>query len=764
MPALQLLSLFLCCAALLSFIEKRVLLTLGSVLLGVFVVLQASSVILLGKVADERFYIHLANPGDVLAVSSSFRGQTVQILLTFLVVVPGLYFCARGLARCKPRIVVNAALVLICCGAMFVRGGILANVYSTASLFRVDDIEFSQALEQLGIPPDDYPTKDQIRAKRGKNVIVLALESFERGYLQPSLAHLTPNVSRLKSEYSYFNMEQCNGGGYTNASIYMTLTGVPAFMERFGIADFNSVEDCKIVAFSDVLRAASYDLTYFTCSKDFMGKGDLLHTFGFQVVSGEGLRSKYEQTAWGLHDKDLFAEIESAILTKAKAGQPFCIFASTLATHFPDGVYDERMEALLPSQPSKVEFMASALDYHIGKLIELLKANRLYDDTAIVLLPDHLFMGSGVASKFESRGLFVISNADPRDLSYELSSRGGPSLTQMDVPKIILESAGVEHNAKFLVDFLDPSTDRKQYIENNKSAILNLNVAAIKDSKRPNCAYGITVRTKSDETIEILNERKQPIVEFETPPGKSFYLVKFDARMRMETCTLERDPRLFANGSGSDESHTEIFGELIVAKVGDQAYACFRRGPFLKIAKKGKTIHFDREELAIFDEWIFEPLTKSVSTRARFPCDLALPPACAFVTGSSGGSPPLGSRDYSLHFTNGPSPAGFHSFALLLLSAGERYSLGLRAKMPCQEDILIYPRLENPSLVMVIPSTSTPGDACSLRATAVMPIPSDPSARDAPFSAQWIAINWKNDDGPSWIMTLSQEMNFRIGK
>ncbi len=75
-----------------------------------------------------------------------------------------------------PVLMVSFALLLI-------PHGILNETYQLYKILSAKEKGFSQALNDLNIPPDLYITPDQLIAESGKNIIVISIESLEQGFL-----------------------------------------------------------------------------------------------------------------------------------------------------------------------------------------------------------------------------------------------------------------------------------------------------------------------------------------------------------------------------------------------------------------------------------------------------------------------------------------------------------------------------------------------------------------------------------------------------
>jgi len=456
-------------------IKGKVVSLIISFFLALIFAIQLSSVLLTGEIADYRFYENF-NIKDVLSVADFFGKEGILLALVLVLVTFLIHYFGK-LARQKAlKKIILVGVLLVGGTLMSLNGGILNNAFSTLQLKFAGDASFADALSSLQISQEEYIEKSEIEASKGKNIIVLSLESLEKGYLGEKLKHLTPNLTRLSQEHTLLKMEQAPAGAWTSASMYIALTGVPAYFSTHGNSVFQSSHENKLTTLPDVLKNAGYDLQYFIGKKEYSGINDMLKTHGFIVKSEKDFTTKYQSVAWGIQDMDLFEEFKKELLLQKNSEKPFAFFLSTIGTHFPNGVPDQRIDSLLPPQKSRLELMVSATDYFVGDLINFLETEGLLSNTVFYIYPDHLLMGksSRVVEDFDERALYLLTNANPNELG--VSDPG--SINQIDVPKLILEGAEVKNNAKFLTDFIS-GVDKNAFLKKNAKSLLQLNDAAL---------------------------------------------------------------------------------------------------------------------------------------------------------------------------------------------------------------------------------------------------------------------------------------------
>lgn len=505
---------------------NKLLSYLVSSFLSVLFVIQLSSVVLTGEIANYRFYENF-NFEDVLSVSEFFGKEGILLFVALIAVILLIEFGSRFLRKKSQKNSLKIAFVLVGIIILSFPGGIINNAYSTARLKFSKQVTINVALEALNIGIKEYVIPENIKAAAGKNIIVLSLESFEKAYLSDKLHHLTPNLRGLAKKHSFYTMNQTPAGGWTSASLYTGLTGIPAFFKGDGNSVFQNNYEHKITTLAHVLKVAGYDLEYFIGKKEYAGINDMLTSMDFVVKSEKDFIPSYSNVPWGMQDKDLFEEFKKELLQKKNAKKPFAMFLSTISTHFPDGVPDKRIDSILPPQRSRLELMASATDFFVGDLIRFLENEGFLSNTVFYIYPDHLLMGDNatVIQDFDERGLFFLTNAKISNSDME------SEFYQIDIPKLILEGAKVDHNAKFLTDFIT-TKDKIAFLNKNKTKLLQLNDASLKTL---DCSQGIYVELQSDKNVvEIKNDLGLVLLAQELPIAGNCLRIFFDDKWRIK--------------------------------------------------------------------------------------------------------------------------------------------------------------------------------------------------------------------------------------
>jgi glycerophosphoryl diester phosphodiesterase len=456
-------------------LKKNWLKWLLCVCFSVVLTAQIVSVVAGGTLVDYRFFLH-ANANDALTLHQLFGNGLLYIAIAILLNTILIYYAghlAKKITLLKNKYVA-VAILIVSIGLMCFNNGILYNAFKAFSIRHATVHPFNESIEKLGL--HNYVESQNITAKAGKNILVISIESFEKAYLHPSFEHLTPFLSSLKNEWHFQPIIPFEGSNWTSGSLYTYLTGFPAFFSGDGNSIFQQSESTRITSLSHILKAANYTTSYLCGNTGFAGTEDLLKTMAFDsIIDYRNLITKYQtEPSYGLHDLDLFAESKQRLLQLKQQTKPFALFLSTISTHHPNGIYDQRMNDKVKHSGSELEFMVAAVDYMLKDLIGFLKTEGLLENTAVFIFPDHLKMGSGAAFKHTGkRELFLLSNT----AFMKENSNKQVNLFQIDLPRLILNGAGINSNAVFLCDRIP--ANKADFLYEKQKEIASLNSAGL---------------------------------------------------------------------------------------------------------------------------------------------------------------------------------------------------------------------------------------------------------------------------------------------
>lgn len=454
-----LLILILSFALIFSFIKSRRLRLTLSICISLYFAVQSISLYFTRSFIGYSFFVHLNLENT--AIASSF---VWPVFLTTITVFLGsslfLFYSERILFWILKKIklkriyikflnfgmlIFSLALILF----FFTKSTIISDTKTLFSITYTNSKPFEETLVNLNMT--DYVMPEKVKSIPAKNLLVISLESLESSFLKEPFNHLTPELSKLKSEWTYVPIKQNIGSDWTSGSIYTMLTGIPAFFGVKANKIFKSSKESYITSLSTVLSKANYELAYFCGDANFSGLRDMLYTLDFdRVIDYTSVSYPMETTPFGLHDKDVFDLAKKELKSFIDSKKTFGVFISTTDTHFPKGFYDSRMEAFVEKRDDPLEFMISAADYHVNDIVSFLEKEGVLENTVVVIMPDHLKMGDdSIFDENIDRELYLISNSSNLKLENPIDQK-----IQLDIPLLIIQSLDIENNAKFLVQYI----------------------------------------------------------------------------------------------------------------------------------------------------------------------------------------------------------------------------------------------------------------------------------------------------------------------
>ena len=351
---------------------------------------------------------------------------------------------------------------------------------------------FKETLQRNGI--HNYATPNEIKAKPGKNIIIISLESFEKGFLHEKFKTTTPFLQSLKKDWYYRDIQPNLGSNWTSGALYTSLTGIPAF---FGVEHntiFQNTYHSEITSISHVSKKAGYRNIFLNGDANFSGTKDMLFCLEFDKIIDKTNTNISNLSKFGIRDYDLFQLAKKEVETQEKENHPFLLYISLTDTHFPKGHYDERLAPFVKEKQHSLEFMLAGVDYLVKDFIQFLKDRNALENTAVYIMPDHLMMGSRVELKNTGKaGLYLISNTDIT------STENNQESYQIDLPKIILKGSEVQNNMTFFSDVIQG--DKQLFIKNNIPQITEINTSGLKRLEE-RTFYADSISNKYSEYIK----------------------------------------------------------------------------------------------------------------------------------------------------------------------------------------------------------------------------------------------------------------------
>ena len=298
----------------------------------------------------------------------------------------------------------------------------------------MDDTECQEIVQQL------YPTKsvgtDTLLTSQTPNIIVILLEGCGGMFTEiGGRTDITPHLNRLAQEGVYFT--NCYGNTWrTDRGTVCAWSGYPSF-PTMSVMKMPS----KSRTLPNIARSLQEERGYAT---HYLYGGDInftnmrsyLISGGFEQLTWKDDYTKEEQNTaqWGVRDDITFKTLHQLTATMR---QPFLIGYSTLSSHAPWDVPIHHFD-------DEVYNAFYYLDQCVGEFIEKLRKTPLWDNTLVVMLPDH---GIGYKGMNESNPLLNHIPMIWVGGAVKAPRRVEQICNQTDLPATLLGQLGLDHSA-----------------------------------------------------------------------------------------------------------------------------------------------------------------------------------------------------------------------------------------------------------------------------------------------------------------------------
>lgn len=235
--------------------------------------------------------------------------------------------------------------------------------------------------------------EDYFGAAKDMNVVVISLESFESFVIGESVdgEELTPNINRLiKDSYYFQNFYHQTGQGKTSDAEFLINTSL--YPASAG-AVFLKHTDNKLQGLPDILSSKGYSTASFHANDEtFYNRNNMYDTLGYDKYFSESHFdiSDDDIAGWGMKDKAFF---DQSIDHLKDLDDPFYGTFLTLTNHFPYELHEEDHSIEpLDSESEVLNKYVSTVRYTdeaLGRFIEKLKEEEMYENTMFVIYGDH---------------------------------------------------------------------------------------------------------------------------------------------------------------------------------------------------------------------------------------------------------------------------------------------------------------------------------------------------------------------------------------
>lgn len=250
----------------------------------------------------------------------------------------------------------------------------------------VADTEADRLFETLkgGTEKEPVPPTDSTRyIKENPNLVFIVLESFTGKAVEALGGEkgVTPHLDRLAAEGLLFTRFYANSFR-TDRGLVSIFSGYPA-QPTTSIMKYPAKSQ-TLPSISKTLSEKGYDLEWiYGGDADFTNMRSYFMSAGFdRIICDRDFPIQQRLSKWGADDEITFDKLYRQI--DAQQQQPFMKFLLTLSSHEPFEV---------PLQKFEDKYLNSVAytDSCLGLFIDRLKASSSWDNTLLILLPDHGF-------------------------------------------------------------------------------------------------------------------------------------------------------------------------------------------------------------------------------------------------------------------------------------------------------------------------------------------------------------------------------------
>ena len=372
-----------------------------------------------GPVSFEQFLFHLMNPLKGTDVRLYYKGLgyafVLPLFLTFIYMFPALFIPRKFKAIFEKW--QKSKYQFVCAIILFVFS-IVFQLY----VLRID-VWYYGHTHPTTLFRDSYvvPKPQDVAFTEKRNAIVIYLESMENTYENFSVfdKNYIPELTKLAEENTSFDrFYQLPGTQWTIAGLVDGMCGIPLKIPMKGIRlDLFETFLPSAVCIPEILKKNGYDTGFIVGSElKFSGLDNLVSQHGFDKYWGvaeieleKGKMTNEEKGhGWGYNDEAMFNFAREKITLVSKQDKPFFYVLMTIDTHFPNGYFNPR--TCVHSENNFTD-VVSCSSREVNKFVDWIKAQPFAENTAIIILGDHITMGNDVydiISKSEDRQVINI--------------------------------------------------------------------------------------------------------------------------------------------------------------------------------------------------------------------------------------------------------------------------------------------------------------------------------------------------------------------
>lgn len=268
-------------------------------------------------------------------------------------------------------------------------------------------------------------------AAKGKNLIIIQMESFQKFLIDLNIdgKEITPNLNKLAKESLYFpNFYQNVGQGNTSDAEFVVNTSF--YIPPRGAAT-QHYADRVLPSLPRLLQGEGYDTaTFHTNVVEFWNRGELYKALGFNRYYDKAFFGDEDKLFFGASDDALYSKTAAELKKMDEADKPFYTQVISMSAHHPFTIPEDKYRMTLPERYEGTfvgDYIRSQnyADDALGKFIEQLKKDGVWDNSLVVLYGDHLGLP-----------IYSLDNKD-KELMHEIYGRDYNSGDMINIPLMI---------------------------------------------------------------------------------------------------------------------------------------------------------------------------------------------------------------------------------------------------------------------------------------------------------------------------------------
>lgn len=311
------------------------------------------------------------------------------------------------------------------------------------------------------------------------DVYIVIMESFSDSV--SNVKGVTPNINRLKREGVYFNRFYANSFR-TDRGLVSVLQGYPA-PATVSLMKFPR-KTANMPSIASHLEKEGYDTYYYYGGDaDFTNMRSFLINQGFKHITEDvDFPINERLSKWGVPDHLLIKRVEHDLHAMPDNGRPRLTVIQTSSSHEPFDVPYNRLK-------NKILNAFAYSDNSVGDFVESLKRSKKWDNSLIVLVPDHLGAWPEHPDNFKPWRYHIpliwTGGAIKRPMTIDTYG------SQQDIAATLLSQLGIKHDDfVFSKDMMNPAVNHFAFfLPNDGIGMITANNTLIYDNIQQKTVY-----------------------------------------------------------------------------------------------------------------------------------------------------------------------------------------------------------------------------------------------------------------------------------